>query len=125
MVSIDPAWSMSLIAQKNNVAVIVATFAFTMLGFMSAVITILFTFSHSRSFKKYKRKGHLDIFFSIYYFTVLTLVFTFVFALLTLASSNGVWVMRVGLMSTVNNLVQISLLTVIIINLSRSVINDS
>ena len=60
MVAIDPSWSMSLIGQKNNIAVIVATFAFTMLGFLAAVITILFSFSRSSTFKKYKRKGHFD-----------------------------------------------------------------
>ncbi|WP_115720387.1 hypothetical protein [Gallaecimonas mangrovi] len=115
---------MSLIEQKNNLAVIVATFAFTMLGFLAAVITILFSFSRSSTFKKYKRKGHLDVFFFVYYFAIVSLVVTFVLALLTLASGNGLWAMRGGLMSTVNNLAQITLLTVIIVNLSRRAMNE-
>jgi len=116
---------MSLFAQKNNIAVIIATFAFTMLGFLAAVITILFSFSRSSTFKKYKRKGHLDVFFFIYYFAIVSLVLTFALAILTLAGKNGSWAMIGGLMSTVNNLTQISLLTIIIVNLSRRAMSSS
>jgi hypothetical protein len=112
---------MSLISQKSNVAVILATFSFTMLGFLAAVITILFSFSRSVVFIKYKRKGYLDVFFFVYYFTIFSLVMTFVLSLLSLASSNGLWAMIGSLMSSVNNLGQISLLTIIIVNLTRKV----
>lgn len=115
---------MSLVAQKNNIAVIVATFAFTMLGFLAAVITILFSFSRSSTFKKYKNKGHLDVFFFIYYLAIASLVFTFASAILTLANNNGLWAMRVSLMFTINNLSQISLLTIIIVNLSKKAMNE-
>jgi hypothetical protein len=111
---------MSLFKQKNNIAVILATFAFTMLGFLAAVITILFSFSKSSTFTKYKRLGHLDVFFAIYYFAIACFIFTFSTAILTLAGSNaGILPMRLSLMSTVNNLGQIALLTLIIVNLCK------
>lgn len=115
---------MSLAEQKNNVAVIVATFAFTMLGFLAAVITILFSFSSSRTFKKYKGKGHLSVFFYIYYLAIFSLMITFAMGVFSLAGSQGVWPMRLSLMSVVNNFAQISLLTIIIINLSSKVIHE-
>ena len=125
MTKSNSEYVMTLFEQKNNIAVILATFAFTMLGFLAAVITILFSFSKSGSFAKYKRMGHLDVFFSIYYFAIICFIFTFSTALLALAGSNsGIWPMRLSLMSTVNNLVQISLLTVIIVNLCRRAMNE-
>lgn len=114
---------MDLAAQKTNIAVILSTFAFTMLGFLAAVITILFSFSSSGTFKKYKKNGHLDVFFSIYYFSIVCLIFTFAIAVFTLANVNGAWPVRLSIMSTINNLWQISLLTIIIINLSKKAMN--
>jgi|APLak6261669087_1056070.scaffolds.fasta_scaffold21830_2 hypothetical protein len=115
---------MSLFEQKSNVAVILATFAFTMLGFLAAVITILFSFSGSSAFKKYKRKGHLDIFFFIYYFAIISLIATFALSIVSLSGINGIWAMRLALMSTVNNMVQICLLTLTIVNLSKKAMDE-
>lgn len=108
---------MNLAHQKNNIAIISTTFAFTMLGFLAAVITILFSFSGSRTFKKYRSNGHLGVFFNIYYLAIAGLVITFAVGLLALSANQGVWPMRVALMSVVNNLIHISLLTFIIINM--------
>lgn len=115
---------MSLAKQKSNISVIVTTFAFTMLGFLAAVITILFSFSSSKVFRKYKRKGHLSVFFYIYYLAIFNLVITFALGVLSLAESQGIWPMRLSLMSVVNNFSQISLLTVIIVNLSSKAAHE-
>lgn len=119
LVEIYPCYSMSIAAQKSNLAVIIATFSFTMLGFLSAVITILFSFAGSVTFKKYKKKGYLDVFFCIYYLSISNLVVTFFLAILSLSKANGFWVMRFSLMSTVDNFVQVAILTTIIVNLCR------
>lgn len=111
---------MTLHLQKENVAVILATFAFTMLGFLAALITILFTFSQSKSFKRYKDKGYLDQFFYNYYVTIICLMITFMAALLTLAGQNGVTSMLIAVVFMINNLIQIFLLTFTIINLCKS-----
>lgn len=119
-----PQYSTSIAVQKNNVAVIIATFSFTMLGFLAAVITILFSFTGSVAFKRYKTHGYLDIFFCIYYLSIITLVTTFFLAILSLSSSNGFIFMRFSLMTTVDSLVQVVLLTAIILNLFRRAINE-
>src|SRR5690554_5510897 len=69
--------SMSLFQQKANVSVIIATFSFTMLGFLAAVITIILAFSHTKTMARYKNKGRLDVFFSIYYLAIFCLIITF------------------------------------------------
>lgn len=119
LVDTYPEYSMSLYLQKTNVAVILATFAFTILGFLAALVTILFTFSQSKSFKKYREKGFLDQFFYNYYMTIFCLMVTFIAALLTLAGQNSLNSMLIAVAFMINNLVQIFLLTFTIINLSK------
>lgn len=117
-VSHFPEQALSLFVRRESVSVILASFAFTMLGFLAAVITILFSLSQTRAFRKYKSGGYLTVFFSIYYCAIACLMLTFLTALLSLAGSNGVWPMRISLMFTVTSLAQIAALLITIINLS-------
>jgi len=112
-------FSLSLFEQRGNVAVIVATFAFTMLGFLAAVITILFSFTKTSAFLKYSNRGYLSVFFGFYYITIFSLVLTFGSAILTLSGNNSEWPMRIALMLTVNCVTQIAVLTIILVNLGR------
>lgn len=118
VVSHFPEQALSLFVRRESVSVILASFAFTMLGFLAAVITILFSLSQTRAFRKYKSGGYLTVFFSIYYCAIACLMLTFLTALLSLAGSNGVWPMRISLMFTVTSLAQIAALLTTIINLS-------
>lgn len=124
MVKWFPNLHLNLIDEKQTVAVIIATFAFTMLGFLAAVITIMFSFAGTRTLKKYKHKGYLDVFFFIYLFAIFSLVITFFLGIIILSSTNASWALRCGLMSTVNNFAQIALLTIIIVNISNKSMNQ-
>lgn len=119
LVQCDSIQPLVLIAEKSNIAVIIATFAFTMLGFLAAVIAILFSLANSTVFKKYKKGEYLSIFFKIYYFAIINLILTLVLALLSYGKGTSSWAMQASLASTVNNLFQIGLITFIIINLSH------
>jgi uncharacterized protein with PQ loop repeat len=44
-----------------------------MLGFLAAIITVLFSISNTKRFKRYKDKGYLDVFFFCYYITCISL----------------------------------------------------
>ncbi len=120
-VSSYPDLAFSLFEQRSNVATVLATFAFTMLGFLAAVITILFSISQSRVFRKYRDNGYLSIFFSIYFGAIFCLLFTFLFAVLALGNANGLWMMRGSLIFMITSLAQIAVLLVIIVNLSHRV----
>lgn len=115
---------MSLASQKSNIAVIIATFAFTMLGFLAAVITILFSFSSSGNLKKYKRLGYLPVFFSLYYTTIACLIITFITSLIMVSALQSPWPLRLSIIFTVNNLFQIGLLTTAIVNISQKAIDE-
>lgn len=118
---IDPV-AISKSGGHINIGIILATFAFTMLGFMAAVITILFSFSGSAVVRRYRELGRLNIFFVIYYLTIVTLLLTFISSIFCLVGTNDIistWAVRISLMLTVNALIQIMLVTFIIINLSK------
>ncbi|WP_152389419.1 hypothetical protein [Azotobacter salinestris] len=119
VISSAPENSVSLFAQRPNVAVILATYAFTMLGFLAAVIAILLNFSQSTTFKKYKNNKYLDIFFIIYFYCIITLALTFGASLLTLASASAEIFMRSALSLATNSVIQVATISTIIINICR------
>lgn len=125
LVNYDDNFSLSLIRQKNNIAIIAATFSFTLLGFLAAIITILFSFISSHYFKQYNKKGYLDIFFFLYFVTIVSLVMTFFASILSLSNFDTPWIMRITLMSMINNVVQVAALTIIIINITRQIMEEN
>jgi len=118
--SIQPSFSLGLAAERKAISSIIASFSFTMLGFLAAVITILFTFAQSKTLRRYKDKGYLDLFFLCYFVTIVFLVITCFLALAGFSNTLYIWVFRVLIMSFVNNIMQIAILTLIIFNLARN-----
>jgi len=90
-----------------------------MLGFLAAIITVIFSLTKSESFQKYKRKGYFDLFLSVYLFTVINLVVTFFLSFLGFTNNCHPLAFNIMLMSVVNNGFQILLVTIIIVNLIR------
>lgn len=113
-----------LIEQKVNIAIILATFAFTMMGFLAAVITIFFSFAKSRTFKKFSREGRFSVFFGTYYYCIITLAITMCFAVLALGKGTSYWAMQAALIATVNSLFQICMITFTIVNLSKRAMRE-
>lgn len=119
LITLDSDYSLSLYKQKSNLSVILATYAFTMLGFLAAVIAILVNFSSSQAFKNYKKNHYLDIFFSIYFFCILSLAATFILSILSLSSAPTNSFMHYSVALVINTLVQVSTISAIIINICR------
>lgn len=59
----DSSIAIGFIDSPVNLAIVLATFAFTMLGFLAAIIALMFTVATSRVMKIYKDKGYM-VFFS-------------------------------------------------------------
>jgi len=109
---------LGLSAESNSIAGIIAGFSFTMLGFLAAVITILFSVSGSKSYQRYRNAGNLEVFFFIYYLTLVCLVVTAGLSLVALSSLSEPWGIKVLLGSFANNIFQVFVITVIICNLA-------
>ena len=98
----------------------IAGFAFAMLGFLAAIITILFAFVHSETFKNYRRIGYLDILFYMYKLSIVCLIVTAALSLFGFASTNFILAFRLLLIFFVINLVQVAYITITISNLARN-----
>lgn len=102
----------------------IAGFSYTMLGFMATVITILFAFTKSANFEAYKRKKYLSVFFAGYYICIFFLVVTAFLSIYGYSSAHHVAAHQALLVSFVNNLWQIFLLTLIICNIAKKSIEN-
>jgi hypothetical protein len=114
-----PGFALGLSEKAHALANLIASFSFTTLGFLAAVITILFAVASTPDFKSYVRKGYLDLLFFLYFFTLINLVFTAFVSLTIFSSAVGTWGLRLLLMSFVNNIIQVALITLVICNLAR------
>lgn len=119
-----PEYHLGLFANKKDIAAMVLSFAFTMLGFLAAMITLLFGFADKEIYKKFKRNGHLQLLFFLYYVTIFSLVLTAFFAMFGYSESPiFVWPFRAMLVLFATNIVQVTFLTVIISNFSKNADN--
>lgn len=114
-----PAFALGLGEKSQALANLIASFSFTTLGFLAAIITILFAVASTPAFKSYVRKGYLDLLFFLYFFTIVSLIFTAFVSLTIFSSAVGAWGVRLLLMSFVNNIIQVALITLVICNLAR------
>lgn len=102
----------------------IAGFSYTMLGFLATVITILFVFTQSPQFEAYKRNGYLDLFFFMYFFSVFFLLITAFLSIYGFSPSKQLWPFNLLLISFVNNLIQIFMVTWIICSIARKPSNE-
>ena len=110
---------MLIYANRKEFSSLTAGYAFTMLGFMAAIITILFAFTNSPNFQKYKENGYLRIFFWGYFLCILTLMLTAFFSVFGFSQVGHVWQHHALLICFFSSLWQVSLLTLIIVNIAR------
>jgi hypothetical protein len=114
--------SLSLYANRKELAAIIASYAFTMLGFLAAVIAILLNFSQSRSFKNYKKNKYLDVFFIIYFYCIITLALTFLSSLMSLSANSAQLFMRGALALSINSMAQVLIISLAIISICKKAI---
>lgn len=112
--------AISLFSQKDNLSIIFATFSFTMLGFLAAIITVIFGLIHSKSFVRYEKKGRLSVFLYIYILSIINLLITFMLSILSFSNNCLPIIFNATCMSAINNIAQILLITIIIINLFKN-----
>lgn len=111
--------ALHLFSAKDSIATVLASFSFTMLGFLAAMITILFSLSGSRTFRKFNKNGYMSVFFMLYYSAIIGFMLTFIISLVLFSNEISIWIFRIGVMSAFNNIIQIGILTVTIVNLVK------
>lgn len=114
-----PSLALGLGAKRSDIATLVAGFAFSMLGFLATIITVLFAFTHSSTFVRYRKKGYLQVFFFIYFLTVSCLVVTSVLAVMNFSSTFYWLPFRLMMVGFIDSLWQVAILTFILCNIAR------
>ena len=125
LVQTDLVVALSVYEQRANVAIVLATFSMTILGFLAAIITMLFSLTHTRVFQRYEKRGRFSVLLSLYLYTVFSLLITFASSLFSFAKVCPPILTGIALMSATNNLVQIFLIALAIANLFRRSASDS
>lgn len=111
--------ALALSVEAKAIANITASFAYTMMGFLAALITILFAVTATTSYRRYARRGYLSILFYLYFLTLISLIVTGVLSVVNYSSAISGWGFKLLIMSFGNNLVQVAAITVIISNLAH------
>lgn len=109
----------------QNIGIVGATFSFTMIGFFIALIAIFISMMGTKAHIDYCKKN-MSIFIFIYLTSMLHLVLTFVFSLLSLTKEAKIssYLINVSIGSIVNNLFHMFVITLIIVNICKSQIKD-
>ncbi|TCN78036.1 hypothetical protein [Shewanella fodinae] len=100
----------------RTLSTIVAGFSFTMLGFLAAMATFLFSLQKYRFFKRWLEDGNAEVFFSFFKVTIACLFVTFAASLITFTSQVQSFAFKVMMMSVINNLLQLSIISLILVN---------
>lgn len=108
-----------LFQNKKDVATMISSFSYTMLGFLVAMITVLLAFTHTEAYKKYSRLGYLNVFILIYCICVASLIATSILSIFGYSGQNFPTVFNWMMAMFVNDLVQILIISLIIGNVVR------
>jgi len=111
LVSSFPNLSASLYPERKPVANIIAGFSFTMLGFLAALIGIMFTNTASNTFVRYRNSGSLNVFLIVYFFALVFLMINFVFAILSFSDAAPAFFMRASIAITFGSFLHILIIS--------------
>lgn len=115
-----PNFALGLYAEHQTIAGVVATFAFTMIGFLATIIVFMFGFYESKVFSRFRQRGHFECFRFFYLGSVVSLMFTFLFSLISYTNLADIGNCSFNLMlaNTFNNIIQIFLISLAVFNMA-------
>lgn len=120
-----PEVALGLSAKRTDIATLVAGFAFSMLGFLATIITVLFAFTQSATFARYRRRGYLQVFFFCYFLTIVSLVVTSFFAVMNFSNAFYWLPFHLMMIGFVDSLWQVAILTFILCNIARRAVSEN
>lgn len=134
VVAIPLLWVLSLVDEKcgfsnrfadqeniQTVVSVVSSYAFTLLGFLVAFVSILLGLSNSETIKRYGRQGNLKSFIVLVAFTLFVLSVLFGASLYLLADPSWMFLVIYG---SVLSLIQVgALMWVVLIQVHKAVSN--
>ena len=98
----------------SNLIVIIATFSFTMTGFVAAMGTYIISISGKPSFKRWKNQGYLSIYKYYYLCTLTALFITFSLCVFYYLVPFQLFILKQILVMSVINLIHVMVITCVI-----------
>lgn len=115
----QPGLALSLYQSKQELSTLIAGICFTMMGMLAAIITILFAFVGTPSFRKFQRDGYLDSLFLLYFVTIGSLFLTVGLSVFGFSKNDFPAAFNLMMAMFFNNIVQIGLLTLVISQMAK------
>jgi hypothetical protein len=107
----------------RTLATIIAGFSFTMLGFLAAMATFLFSLQKYKFFKRWLEDGNAEVFFYFFKITIVCLFVTFSASLITFTTQGQHLFFKIMMMFVINNILQLSIITLVLVNKISSIDN--
>lgn len=116
---------LNLVGRKVEITTMISGFAYTTLGLLAAVLAILFSFTESEAFARYKRRGNLGVFMSLYIMSILSIVVTASLSLYNFSPRDTSSAFTAMLVLFAVNIVQTLLVCIVIYGIATKSIRDS
>ncbi len=100
----------------RTLSTIIAGFSFTMLGFLAAMATFLFSLQKYKFFKRWLEDGNSEVFFTLFKITIACLFITFATSIVTFTTQAQSIAFRLMMMSLINNVIQLFIITLVLVN---------
>lgn len=111
-------FSFSFFENKEDLGVVLTSFSFTMLGFLAAILALLFVATNTNKFKKYRQDGFFSILLALFFIVIFLHALTFFVSLLLLTNfPYQLLVIKVSIGMAINNFVQIAIISWAIVKL--------
>lgn len=111
--------ALALAADKKAISAQLGSYAFTMLGFLAAMITILFMSSDSRAMRRYRRNNYHKVLVAVLFGALLSLAVTFLTSIVATATASNVGWFQVSLAMAISSMGQVLFVTITALNLAR------
>lgn len=119
-----PDLAFALYGRSEPIAEILITVSITFMGFLATIITILFGLSSSRAFARYRGYRYHQVFFSLYYLSLLCLGSTAAVSLGVFSRSHGRLLFPWMIMLAASSFVQVVVVTWIIVSQLHKYFNE-
>lgn len=123
IVRVWPDWALVLSSQHQAIGRLVAGSSLTLLGILAGTITLLFTISYSEAFKRYKRRGHLNVLFMVYGLAIIVFALSGLLALGSMSAHFRAWIFYTMLCLFVDGVIMAASIAWIIKNLAHQAHN--
>lgn len=120
-----PQMRLALVSKSDVIAPVIISSSVTLLGFLAALITILFGITDGQHFSRFKKKRYLEVLLNVYLCAILVLIFSCIFAFMAFSEYHSSILFPAMIITALSGYSQVAIVTLIILNLVRKAFKHS